>query len=193
MNRHVTLDEELLKRLKKGDQDAYAFLYKEYYVLLCAYAFKFVHDHLTSESIVNDVVYTIWKNRENLMIEKTLRSYLVRAVKNRCINHLNQQKLQQTLRDQILLEHSFVNNENSFEKLILRELEDRLESALRQLPELTETIFRKSRFEQLRYQEIADELKVSIDVVKYHIKSALSALRVALKDFLFLLLLLNFF
>ncbi|MFC3199899.1 RNA polymerase sigma-70 factor [Parapedobacter deserti] len=179
-------ERDLVNGLKSGDNSAYEYVYQSYYALLCTYAFKFVHDRLVSESIVNDVIYAIWKNRENLVIEKTLNHYLIRAVKNRCINHFTQQKQQQFLRNQILLEHSFVSNESSFDKVVFQELESRLESAIKKLPPLTETIFRMSRFEQLKYQEIADNLAVSIDVVKYHIKSALSSLRVSLKDYLLL-------
>lgn len=187
------VDNELLKGLKKGESNAYERLYKQYYSLLCAYAFKFVQDDLISESIVNDVIYALWKSREALTVEKPLHNYLLRAVKNRCINHFKHQKLEQSMRNRILLEHSFVNNESSLESLIAEELAGRLEVALRKLPALTETIFRKSRFEQLKYQEIADELNVSVDVVKYHIKSALSTLRTSLKDYLSLLLLLEIF
>lgn len=186
-------DQELIHGLKSGANSAYEHLYKTYYTVLRTYAFKFVQDRATAESVVNDVIYAIWKNRQHLAIEKTLRHYLIRAVRNRCINHFNQQQQQQSLRNQILLDYSFVNNESSMETIIRQELEDRLESALQKLPPLTETIFRKSRFDQLKYQEIADELHVSIDVVKYHIKSALSSLRISLRDYLLLYFLFNFF
>lgn len=65
-------------------------------------------------------------------------------------------------------------------------------NCINNLPALTRRIFCLSRFENLKYEEIAQEVNVSVNVVKYHIKSALSHLREELKDYLPLFLLIFF-
>lgn len=186
-------DKELLLGLKEGDQKAYQFLFRSYYSPLCTYAYTLVKDKTIAESIINDVIYSLWKNRERLQIEKTLRNYLIRAVKNRCINHFHQEASQLSLKNEILLRHSLLMQETAVEKLLVKELRERVEVAISTLPDQTQTIFRMSRFEQMKYQEIAEKLGISVDVVKYHIKIALASLRVSLKDYLLLLFLLKYF
>ncbi len=63
--------------------------------------------------------------------------------------------------------------------LLERELEDELTRSIEELPVECRTVFKKSRFEQKKYEEIALELGISINTVKYHIKNALSLLQKA--------------
>ena len=76
--------------------------------------------------------------------------------------------------------------------LIEKELDVKINNCINNLPALTRRIFCLSRFENLKYEEIAQEVNVSVNVVKYHIKSALSHLREELKDYLPLFLLIFF-
>ena len=76
--------------------------------------------------------------------------------------------------------------------LIEKELDIKINNCINNLPALTRRIFCLSCFENLKYEEIAQEVNVSVNVVKYHIKSALSHLREELKDYLPLFLLIFF-
>jgi RNA polymerase sigma-70 factor (ECF subfamily) len=80
-------------------------------------------------------------------------------------------------------------NEHAGKGLQLKELEGRLAEAMNDLPEQCRTIFQLSRFEELRYREIADRLGLSIKTVENQMGKALKILRVKLVDFLPLTLL----
>src|SRR5690606_1167579 len=71
-----------------------------------------------------------------------------------------------------------------------KELERQIEKALNRLPEGCRTVFQLSRFEELKYREIADRLNISIKTVENQMGKALKRLRVELIDFLPLLFLL---
>jgi len=74
--------------------------------------------------------------------------------------------------------------DNPLSQLIEKELEKKIDNSIEALPEQTRKIFCMSRFENKKYEEIAHETGVSVDVVKYHIKSALAQLRTKLKEYL---------
>ena len=74
-------------------------------------------------------------------------------------------------------------DENPLESLIENELEEEINLAIKRLPAECKTVFEKSRFEGKKYEDIAGELNISINTVKYHIKNALSSLRKDLERF----------
>ena len=67
---------------------------------------------------------------------------------------------------------------------MLSELEQQINKALNELPEQCRTIFQMSRFEELKYQEIADRLGLSIKTIENQMGKALKILRVKLVDYL---------
>ena len=169
---------------------AYKHLYEFHYKMLCVVAFEYMKDMMVSEMIVSDVIFAIWQNRESLEINSSLRKYLVQSVRNRSLNYLAQSERQQELQHRVgkKIEMEQVNESNDsnnpLTQLIEKELEQKIDDSIEALPEQTRKIFCMSRFKKMKYEDIARETNVSVDVVKYHIKSALAKLRVALKDYL---------
>ena len=185
---------DIIKDLKSGRDSAYRYLYDHYYKMLCLVAFEHVHDTFISEMMVNDVIFSIWEYRKSMEIHSSLRNYLIKSVRNRCLNYLAQLDRQHALlyHMSIKKENERVDNENNFDnpltQLIEKELDKKINDSIDALPEQTRRIFCLSRFNNMKYDEIARETDVSVDVVKYHIKSALVRLRIALKDYLTLFL-----
>ena len=79
----------IVEQLKIGNEDAYQYIYDRHYALLCHVASGYVKDQFLAETIVGDTIFHLWEIRETLEISVSIRSYLVRAVRNRCINYLN--------------------------------------------------------------------------------------------------------
>ena len=174
---------EIIEGLKAGHEEAYKYIYERQYKILCIIAKEYVDDTFTAEMIVSDVIFALWKNRKEIDINLSLRSYLIKAVRNR--SHIGD-----------LLEKEQIHYEEQhgypLSSLIEKELDVKIKNCINNLPALTRRIFCLSRFENLKYEEIAQEVNVSVNVVKYHIKSALSHLREELKDYLPLFLLIFF-
>lgn len=187
-------EESIIKGLSEGKETAYKYLYDTHYKALSIFAYQYVNDTFVAETIVGDIIFHLWQNRREIIILQSLRNYLLTAVKNRCLNYLEQQKRIENLTEHMAeqMETKQKNYEDQPEyplsTLLEKELDVKINNALNALPQLTRKIFMLSRFSDLKYQQIAHETGVSVDVVKYHIKSALSHLRTELKDYLITIL-----
>ncbi|MBB4036801.1 RNA polymerase sigma-70 factor (ECF subfamily) [Dysgonomonas hofstadii] len=191
-------ENEIIKGLKSGDEDAYKYLYDSHYGALCLYAAQYVKDSFIAETIVGDVIFNIWQKREELNINYSLRSYLAKSVKNQCLNYFVRQnrleEIKSELKTEMKLNEAYYEGEYTYplSRIIEEELDLKLQDSLNKLPELTRKIFELSRFSDMKYQEIAKITGLSVDSIKYHIKSALAKLRDDLKNCFITLFLLFF-
>lgn len=189
----MNFDELLIEGLKKGDESSYKYLYEHHYQVLCIIASEYTRDTFTAETIVSDVFFRIWQKRNALEITQSLRGYLIKAVRNSCLNYLDQTSRQEELKNRLQLIEDIKQanaenqSDNPFTKLIEKELDLKIENSLKALPPLTRQIFEMSRFQNMKYDEIATKIGLSVNAVKYHIKSALAYLRVVLKDYITIL------
>jgi len=192
-------NDTLIKGLKDGDQDAYKALYDTHYEALCIVALYMVKDHYIAETLVNDLIFSLWENRKALQINRSLRAYLIKATRNRCLNYLEhhqrKEEIYRSLRKQYDQDRNVceLHGDDPFYQLLEKELDEQIKNAIQKLPALTRNIFLASRHGGMTYEEIAKEIELSVDSIKYHIKSALSKLRVELRDYLlFFLLFIHF-
>ena len=186
MNNH---ERELIEGLKNGDNWAYKQIYDCHYVALCKIAYSFLKDDFLAQTLVDDLIIHIYEKRETLLITTSLRSYLVRSVRNRCLNYL-QLKHQKVEINFSALDPtndwlSSVSDPNDYPlaTLLENELEQEIHQAVKKLPNECRTVFEKSRFEEKKHEEIAAELNISVNTVKYHVKNALSHLRKELERY----------
>lgn len=190
-------DENIIDHLQKGEEDAFRYIYDKYYGYLCAVAKGYLCDDIMAETVVEDVIYNIWEIREKLNIHTSLRSYLIRSVKNRAINYLQQEYIAKEVSVNSLQDYTeiesfyFIEEEHPLEKILETELESTIATAVDNLPEECRKAFIMSRYHDMKYEEIAAQMGISVNTVKYHIKNALSRLRVDLKDYLMVLLILS--
>lgn len=185
----------IIEQLKAGDEQAYKYIYDHHYVFLCHIAYGYVRDHFIAETVVGDAIFHVWEIRESLDITVSIRAYLTRAVRNRCINHLTSEREKNEVSlSEITSENTpdngfIISDQYPLGILLERELEEAISASIHKLPKECRAVFEKSRFEEKRYEEIAQELDISVNTVKYHIKKALSQLRLDLGKYLLLLLL----
>jgi RNA polymerase sigma-70 factor (ECF subfamily) len=157
-------------------------LFKEHFAFLCNFAQQYVHDGDTAQDICQRVFIRLWEKREEMDPHKSIQSYLFTAVKNRCLNHLRDNK---KYRSKVLdLDCGDIDfSREDTDQLATDELRARIQEALNDLPEKCRMVFEMSRFQQMKYQEIADELDISQKTVEAHISKALKSLKEALKDY----------
>ncbi|MHA4810907.1 RNA polymerase sigma-70 factor [Flavitalea flava] len=167
------------RSIQQKDGQVFENYYKEHYTYFFLGACKYLKDAGLAGEIVNDVFVTIWEDAEKIHIDSSLKSYIYRAVINRSLNALNKNKRERQLQKEL--------NRLPEPVVELREMEEnelklRLYRAIDQLPEQCQRVFKMSRFEALKQQEIADQLGISIKTVKNHITHALKQLTIALRD-----------
>jgi RNA polymerase sigma-70 factor (ECF subfamily) len=168
-------------------EDAFKAHFKE----LHAYAYTIVRDDVMAEEMVQNVFFKLWKNKETIEISQSLTAYLYRSVYHESLNYIKHLKVKSAYEAHAA--RNMNNTNNAMDKLKLKNLEEQLDKALKELPEQCRTIFQMSRFEELKYMEIADKLGLSVKTVENQMGKALKLLRLKLVDFLpILFLLLNF-
>ena len=185
---------ELIRNLKNGDAQNMELLFRRLYPQLCAFANKFLQDLDESEEVVQEVFYKIWKNRSNLDENQSIKSYLFTSVKNSCFSFLEHNKVKDKYAAILALTYSEVKTSSQVhENYIANELEKDFSVALEKLPPDCRRIFELSRFEGLKYHEIAERLNISIKTVETQMSRALGKIRVQLKDYLVMIILLHLF
>lgn len=174
----------------KFDKPAFENIFKSHFVHLCNFANQYVSDMDAARDICQKVFILVWENRENIKPDQNIRSYLFTAVKNRCLNHIRDQKKYRSR----ILDVDIQDVDIAFEEdqLAVADLENKIKRALEALPEKCRQVFEMSRYEDKKYQEIADELQVSKKTVEAHMSRALRSLREDLKDYLHLLFIVIF-
>lgn len=177
------IEQLLVIRLKKGDVEAYRYVFEHHYAVLCRYAMMIVTDRFVAENIVGDVMYRLWEKRSDIEIHTSIRAYLIKSVRNQCLDYLKSLRVKSEvwLSDLICFDrYASSGSYEPFTVLVEKELEEIVAESIRQLPQECKTVFLKSRVEGKKYQEIAVELGISVNTVKYHIKNALSILKKSL-------------
>ncbi|HWK56628.1 MAG TPA: RNA polymerase sigma-70 factor [Parapedobacter sp.] len=170
-----------------GPEVAFEEAFKSNFKALHAYAHTVLQDELMAEEIVQTVFLKLWENRDRMSIHTSLRAYLYKSVYNESLNYLKHKKVQRKYMEEAMVEH---RQRQADEVVGDGELRRQLHAALQRLPEKCRTVFQLSRFEELRYQEIADRLDISVKTVEAHMGKALKLLRMRLADFLPLLIIL---
>lgn len=184
----------IVQKLRNGEQDAYRYVYDRHYVVLCQFANELVEDPFLAETIVGDVIFHLWEIRETLDINSSLRAYLMRAVRNRCYNHIASEKEKKEVRFSKIESETqgwdalMPSDEQPLGILLEKELETEIIKSINRLGEECKRVFKKSRFEHKKNEEIATELGISVNTVKYHIKNALARLHQDLGKYLVLLI-----
>lgn len=183
-----TTDERfLLSAIQNGDLKAYGILFRRYYPMLCAYATRFV-ELKDAEEIVQDVMLWLWETRQTQTFETSLSQYLFRTVYHRAINQIVRHQSQ--LRADTLFYENMQEMLQDTDFYQLEELQKRIKEAVETLPPTYREAFVMHRFENKSYKDIAEILQVSPKTVDYRIQQALKQLRITLKDYLPLILLL---
>jgi len=177
-----------LEVLKEKGEFMFEQVFKSNFKGLHSYAYTILKDEMIAEEMVQNVFYKIWEKKENLFIQTSVTAYLYRSVYHESLNYLKHRKVKEAYQSYAM--HQMKNqSDNAEKKILLSELEQKLEKALNELPEQCRTIFQMSRYEELKYQEIADRLGISIKTVENQMGKALKQLRLKLADFLPLILL----
>lgn len=183
----------IVELLARRDERAFEQVFKAHFKNLHAYAFTMVKDDVMAEELVQNIFYKLWERSDQLSISGSVASYLYRAVHNESLNHLKHQKVRSAYQSHTMYQMKD-QADSASKKFSLKELEGKLRSALNELPQQCRTIFQMSRFQELKYREIADELGISVKTVENQMGKALKILRVKLIDFLpFILFVLQIF
>jgi len=165
------------RRIKEGDIKVFEQLFRTFYSPLYLYSLSITGSAANAEDIVQELFYTLWKEREKLNILYSLKRYLYTAARNRSLQFIAKQKTRRNADEQIAACSSEGTDINPQSSLEYKELNEFLQHCMQQLPERRQHIFRLHRFEHKKYTEIADSLGIAVKTVEAEMTKALKLLK----------------
>ncbi len=182
------IDQLFWKIALKDDESAFKVLFFDFFPTLCVFAHRYIDDWNTCEDIVQETFFKIWKNRKTIEINTSSRNFLITSVRNLCVDYIRKQDSASMWQEREQAKSQTDSTEDLYSHI---ELEEMLTNALSKLPENVKEVFELNRFEGKTYKEIAEQKGISIKTVEAQMTKALKVLRIELKDYLpiFILLL----
>ena len=157
-------------------------MFRQWYEPLCHYAARLADGDVDeAEDMVQQVFVKIWEQRARLDIAWSLKAYLYKTVHNAALNRL---RAAHTRSKYLEFNAAQLENEQVTPDHAASELNERLQKALDLLPPQCRHVFELSRFEELKYREIAAQLGISIKTVETQMGKALRIMRLQLADYL---------
>ena len=176
MKHNVEGDKFLVKELIHGNEKAFRKLFDSYRNDLYKFSLSMVCSEEHAEEIVQDVFMKIWIKRGSLNPEMSFKSYLFTITRNKTIKFLKKAANNRKLREAVFYgKQKFVNSTDLYVREL--ELEALKKEALDKLSPKRRIIFEMSRNENKSYEEIADELGISISTVRNQMSTSLEILR----------------
>lgn len=177
-------DKHTIEQLLSGNIATYESVYKTFFKALYIYAYTMLKEEVQAEEVVQNLFLKIWERKEKMNIETSLKAYLYKSVYNDSLNYIKHLKVKSSYENHATQVMKNTQSESPSHKVMYRNLEDKLRSALNELPEQCRTVFQMSRYEELKYREIAERLSISEKTVENHMGKALKLLRLKLADFI---------
>lgn len=181
-NSHNTMPDIGISVHKTDSSVVFERVFKEHFKNLHAYACSILKDSDEAEEMVQNVFYKLWEKKEKIGELQSIPAYLYRSVYNECMNYVKHEKVKQNYESHAV-HHGAVAGQ-AVDTAETKELEKRIGDALEGLPEQCRTIFQMSRFEELKYREIADKLGLSVKTIENQMGKALKILRTKLADYI---------
>lgn len=154
--------------------------FKQHYANFCLLAYRYLNDRDLAEEIVQDVFVKIWEKRKSLNVKGSLTAYFYLAIKNTCLNYLKHKRVEAAFAQNYLQQQT----ENTIFEESSEDLNEKISKAIDTLPPQRKKIFLMSRYEGMKYHEIASKLQLSVKTVEAQMGLALKQLREQLKDYL---------
>lgn len=173
-----------LLSLKQGDVKAFESVFREYYAPLCVHARRYLIDPDIAEEVVQDMFFKMWERRDSLVITTSLSAYLYKSVSNHALNHIKYQSHIRKYQEYIGFRTEDHQAVSVHDALVHSDLEKKMISLVKSMPEKRRMIFEMSRLEGLRYHDIADKLGISLKTVEIQMSKALEFMRSKLRDYL---------
>lgn len=175
-------DRDLLGRLRRGDDAAYEAIFRQWYAPLVAMTAALLRDRGPAEEVVQDVMLELWRRRESITFETSLRAYLFQAARNRGLNYLRRQRVEE--RGEATIAAAMPSPEAADSEARESELNVAIQDAIAGLPDRCREVFELSRVQGLKYSEIATQLGISVKTVEAQMGKALRVMRERLAPWL---------
>ena len=176
LNSDFDSEQLLFRRVSEGDRNAFRLLFELYSGRLTTFIYKLTKSETVAAELVQDIFVNLWVRRSHLADLNNPQAYLFTMASNRTIDHLRKVSAESKMLDGLWARFSN-HNEATEEAYNAKECSDLINKAVVQLSVQKQKIFRLSRYEGLKHEEIADYLGLSKSTVKNHLVETLRHIR----------------
>lgn len=165
-------ENNLLKAVSEGDEDAYAEIYRYYYPKVKCFFMKLINDEDDVKDLAQNVFVKIWLMRSAVAEIRSFGAYLYRMCKNTAIDYCRHRNIN------IPLSEEYDDNVTTAdENFFAKEIEAQIASVIDKMPKKRKKVYIMSRVEGLSNDEIASQLNISKRTVENQLSNVLKELR----------------
>ena len=161
-------EEEVLIRMKQGDESAFSTIYRHYHASLYIYLLRFCKIPSLAEDLVHDVFLKLWEIRDRINPQLSFSGYLYRIARNHVIKTIDKLATDQAMREQLFSQLNTLAAPQPEQMIRAKEYERLFQAALAQMPPQRLKVFPLCRQEGKSYDEAAEILGISRNAVKKH-------------------------
>lgn len=162
--------------------------FQEHFERVVSYAYGYCKDWEMARNITQDTFVAFWENMDKVDSSKTALPYLFFIAKNKTLNALKRDLVRERYSNYTQKREMEVScralESNTMDAVHAGEVERIIARSMEQMNEKVKETFWLSRFKNLKNEEVAQKLEVSVKTVEYRMAAALRILRKNLKDFI---------
>lgn len=187
-------EKALLLRVAEGDEDAFALLFGWCQPKISFVAHKMLYDLEDTKDVLQEIMSKVWQNRSRLPHLDSFGAYLHTLTRNFIYDQFRKKANEDAFITRQMQQEPL--SHNAFNEILYNELLDRLHTMMKLLPPQQHRVFRLSKLEGLKLEEVAERLGISRETVKKHLKEAVKTIKAQLQQYesgwlLFILLVMN--
>ena len=167
-------DSGIMALFAVDEETAFRLTFDRYYAALCVAAGLYTGNQAIAEDIVQQVFIGFWEQKYQHRIQLSLKGYLHTAVRNACLNHLQKKKNAEKIQADRPTEEEV---KQALDFLLDKEEQKVIEKAISELPDQCRRVFELVYLDQLQYKAAAENMQLSVNTVKSHLKNALRILK----------------
>ncbi|KAA6333884.1 ECF RNA polymerase sigma factor SigW [termite gut metagenome] len=173
-----------LVKIREGDIKTFEQVFRLYYPSLCLYACGITGRRDAAEEIVQELFYTLWKNRESLQIVRSLKMYLYGAVQKQSMKYFEHNNVRERYRQYVLSTETETSTSDPQKGMEYQELKEVIDRTLNKLPQRRYRIFQMHHTDGMKYREIAEELSLSMKTIEAEMTRTYRILREEIEKYM---------
>ncbi len=170
------MDEKMyLQAIASDNIQAFEQLFLTYQPKLIFFLKGFLHDEESSRDMAQEIFLSLWINRNKLKNVRSFSAYLFQIARYNIYNHFDRLLVHEKYTIEQIIQ--LTESTSLEEEIFLKDLQEYIETIVRNMPPQRQRIFRMSRYDGLTNEEIAQQLQINRRTVENHLSAALSDLR----------------
>ena len=166
----------IFKRMCDGDHHALRFFFDKYYDELCNYVNLYLRNKTISEDIVQDIFIYFWEKRGTINLDISVKSYLIRASRNKYLNYLRDERSHQAIQNAVISKSETSINPD-YKLWDVSKIEEIISKSIDKLPPRCREVYLLHKNQELSYKEIASKMDISEKTVENQMSIALKKLK----------------